>query len=130
MINNFFVIYKRGLTLNWPLFYQVWKKCWSLKKWGLTLIMFFSITFTTLKGLFRKNERVYRMKPENLRRWTIHIRHLFDVSVSRNWYKTVSKYAILYKSCSIKQIIFHKCETNLKTIISNRNLRIFILPFK
>ena len=55
------------------------------------------------------------MKPENLRRWTIHIRPLSDVSVSRNWYETVSNlyensyiYAILYKSCSIKQIIINK----------------------
>ena len=31
------------------------------------------------------------MKPENLRRWPIHIKHLSDVPVSRNWYKTVSK---------------------------------------
>ena len=29
------------------------------------------------------------MKPENLRRWAIPIRHLSDVPVSRNWYKTV-----------------------------------------
>ena len=37
------------------------------------------------------------MKPENLRRWTIHMRHLSDVPVSRNWYKTVSKlYQIVY----------------------------------
>jgi len=25
------------------------------------------------------------MKPENLRRWTIPVRHLSDVPVSRNW---------------------------------------------
>ena len=30
------------------------------------------------------------MKPENLRRWTIHIKHLSNVPVSRNGYKTVS----------------------------------------
>ena len=30
------------------------------------------------------------METEDLRRWTIHIRYLSDVSVSRNWYKTVS----------------------------------------
>ena len=28
------------------------------------------------------------MKPENLRHWTIHIRHLSDIPVLRNWYKT------------------------------------------
>ena len=44
-----------------------------------------------LKELYRKNKRGYSMKSENLRRWTIHIRHLSDVPVSRNWYKTVSK---------------------------------------
>ena len=42
-----------------------------------------------LKTSWKENERGYRMKPENLRRWTIHIRHLSDVPVSRNWYKTV-----------------------------------------
>ena len=31
------------------------------------------------------------MKPENLRRRMIHLRHLSDVRVSRNWDKTVSK---------------------------------------
>ena len=71
-----------------------------------------------LKGLYRKNERGYRMKPENLRFWTIHIRH---VPVSRNWHKTVSNFTktgicqILYKSCSIKQIIFN----NYNSIMSN-----------
>ena len=45
------------------------------------------------------------MKPKNLRHWTIHIRPLSDVSVSRNWYETVSN---LYENCSIKQIIFNK----------------------
>ena len=33
-----------------------------------------------IKGTVRKNERGYRMKPENLRSWTIHIRHLSHVS--------------------------------------------------
>ena len=66
------------------------------------------------------------MKPENLRHWTIHIKNQSDVPVSRNWYKTVSNlyensyiYAILYKSCSIKQIIFNKYATNVKTIKSH-----------
>ena len=35
------------------------------------------------------------MKPENLRSKTILIKHLSDVPVSRNWYKTVS---ILYEN--------------------------------
>ena len=56
----------------------------------------------TLKGLYRKNERGYRLKPENLRFWTIHIRHLSDVPVSRNWYKTVSKlYQKLWIVCTV-----------------------------
>ena len=56
------------------------------------------------------------MKPENLRRWTIHIKHLSDVPVSRNWYETVSKYTkiqaytILCKS-RFKQIKFSKYAT-------------------
>ena len=71
-----------------------------------------------------------RIKPENFRRWTIHIRHLSDVPVSRNWYKTVQNYTktymyqILYKSCSIKQIVFKKYATNLNMTISHRSLRI------
>ena len=70
------------------------------------------------------------MKPKNLRHWMVHISHLSDVPVSRNWYKTVkliSKihiYAILYKNWSIKQIIFNKYETNMKMTISHRNLKI------
>ena len=42
-----------------------------------------------------KNERVYRMKSENLRSWTIHIKYLSDVPVSRNWYKTVSNFRLV-----------------------------------
>ena len=33
----------------------------------------------------------YRIKPENLRSWTILIRHLSYIPVSRNWHKTVIK---------------------------------------
>ena len=68
------------------------------------------------------------MKPENFRCWMKHIRLLSDVIVSRNWYKTVSFYtkihiyAFLYKCYSIKQFIFNKYETNLKTISSHRTL--------
>ena len=39
-------------------------------------------------------------------------------------YTQIHRYAILYKSCSIKQIIFNKYETNLKKIISHRSLKI------
>ena len=39
----------------------------------------------------RKNEKGYRMKPENLMRSMIHIRLLSDVPVSRNLYKNLSK---------------------------------------
>ena len=40
-----------------------------------------------------------------------------------------NSYAILYKICSIKQIIFNKYETNLKTTIFHKNLRISDSPF-
>ena len=48
----------------------------------------------------------YRMKTENLGRWTIHIRLLSDAPVSRNCYKTVSN---LYENiwtftCSIHSL--------------------------
>ena len=68
------------------------------------------------------------MKPEKFRRWTVHIRHLSDVSVSENGYKTMSnlcKYVCMqffYKSSRFKQIIFYKYASNLKMIISHRNL--------
>ena len=48
-------------------------------------------------------KRGYRMKPENLRCWTIHIRHLCDAAVSRNWFKTVSN---LYKNSYIYNFHF------------------------
>ena len=56
------------------------------------------------------------------------MRVLSDVPVSRNWYKTVSNLykigicQILYKNSRIKQIIFSKYATNLKTTISQRSL--------
>jgi len=46
-----------------------------------------------------------------------------DIKLCQNYTKN-HIYSILYKSCSIKQIIFHKYKTNLKTTISHRNLRI------
>ena len=39
-------------------------------------------------------------------------------------YTEIHVHAVLYKSFSIKQIIFNKYETNQNTIISHRNLRI------
>ena len=40
------------------------------------------------------------MKPaDNLRRWTIHIRNLSDIPVSRNWYKTVSNLYLIRIVC-------------------------------
>ena len=51
----------------------------------------------------------YRMKPENLRRWTIHMRHLSDVPVSRNWYKTASKlYQNIYIRFRIKVVVLNR----------------------
>ena len=43
----------------------------------------------------------YRLKPENLRSWTIPIRHLSDVPVSRNQHKTTSK---LYQNVYMQNI--------------------------
>ena len=80
-----------------------------------------------------KEKKGYRLKPENLRFWTIHKRHLYDVRVSRNRYKskTVSKLYqnvyisdFVYELYSIKQTIFNNYATNLKTTISHRSLRI------
>ena len=39
-------------------------------------------------------------------------------------YMKIHIYAIFYQSCSIKQIIFNKYATNLKTTIFHRSLRI------
>ena len=66
-------------------------------------------TLVWLKGLYRKNERGYRLKPENLRSWTIHIRHLSDVLVSRYWHKTVSK---LYKTYIYVRYTSVSCNQN------------------
>ena len=46
------------------------------------------------------------MKPENLRRWTIYIRLL---SVSRNWYKTLSKlYQNVYMRFCIRFVVLNR----------------------
>ena len=69
------------------------------------------------------------MKPENLRRQTMPIRQSYvlsreiDIKLCQIYTK-IHIYAILYKSCRIKQIIFNKYATNLKTTISDRCLRI------
>ena len=67
-----------------------------------------------------------RLKPENLRSWLRPLRVLYDVLVPRNWYKKYTKTyicKILYKIRNIKQIIFNKYATNLKTTIFQRSLR-------
>ena len=72
-----------------------------------------------LRGLYRENERGYKLKPKYLRRWTIHIIYLMflsreiDIKLCKNYTKTYI-YQILYKSCSVKHIIFNKYATNLK----------------
>ena len=65
-----------------------------------------------------------------LRSWLRPITVLSDVTVSRNLYKTVSKFyqnlytcKIWYKLLIFKQIIFSKYATNLKTAISPRSLK-------
>ena len=88
----------------------------------LRFFLFSSSTFAFyffLNRLWRKNETWESQALNDT------YKHLSDVSVSRNWYKTVLFgnsyiYANLNKSCSIKQIIFNKNATNLKTTISHR----------
>jgi len=69
------------------------------------------------------------MKPENLRRQMMLIRQSYvlsreiDIKLCQ-MYTKIHIYAILYKSCRIKQIILNKYATNLKTTISDRSLRI------
>ena len=71
------------------------------------------------------------MRPENLRRWIIHIEVIYLMFLSREIdiklcqiFTKIHIYAILYKSWRIKQIIFNKYATNQKTTISHRSLRI------
>ena len=82
-------------------------------------------TSLTLNGLYRKNERGYRLKANYFSSWLRPIKFTSDVSVSRNWYKTVSN---LYENSlyiyisRFKQIIFSKYATTLKTKLSQINL--------
>ena len=58
--------------------------------------------------------------------WDIHLMFLsreIDKKLYQNYTK-IHIYTILYRNCSIKQIIFNKYETNLKTTIFHKNLRI------
>ena len=69
------------------------------------------------------------MKPEDLKRWTIHIRHYLiflsrEIDIKLCQIYTIHIYAISYKSCNIILIIFIKYATNLKMTISHRSLRI------
>ena len=44
------------------------------------------------KGTVKKKWKgEFRLKSKNFRSWSRHLRVLFDVPISRNWYKTVSK---------------------------------------
>jgi len=70
------------------------------------------------------------MKPEDLKRWTIHIKHYLmflsreiDIKLCQIYTK-IYIYAISYKSFNIILIIFSKYTTNLKMTISHRSLRI------
>ena len=56
----------------------------------------------SIKGTVKEKWKGNRIKSENLRRWTMHIRHLSDVNVSRNWYKTVSK---LYENSDLYNFV-------------------------
>ena len=69
----------------------------------------------------------YRLKPQNLRSLSREI----DIKLCQNYTKTYLC-KILYKIRNIKQIIFNKYATNLKTTISQRSLRnsgVFLLLF-
>ena len=73
--------------------------------------------YMSSKGTVKEKLKGYRMKPENLRRWTIHIRHLSDVHVKRTSVsKLCQNYTILYKSSRFKQIIFSKYEPTWKRL--------------
>ena len=55
------------------------------------------VTLIILKGTVKENWKRFRLKPKHFRSWSISLRVLSDVLVSRNWYKTVSKlYPNLY----------------------------------
>ena len=72
---------------NWrPRIYFTVKVLWDnyFSSWKTNVIIL-------LEGAVKEKWKGYRMKPENLRNWTIHIRHPSNVPASRNWYKTVSK---------------------------------------
>ena len=98
------------------LFRKYARPTWSLRVcWVSTFTATVDVKYPIdLNWLQRKNDR-YRIKPENLRRWTIHIRHLSDVSVSRNWYKTVSK---LYEnSLTCKFVLNRSYSANTQAIL-------------
>ena len=80
---------KIWLSIIWLFFYDV--AVLSLQFWISEIIeMGIFIQVRDCKGKMKMGKR---MKPKNLRRWTIHIRlirHLSDITVSRNLYKTVS----------------------------------------
>ena len=59
----------------------------------------------TLKGTVKEKWKRYRIKPENFRRYKIHTKHLSDVPVSRNLYKSCVKlYENIYMKFCIKVI--------------------------
>ena len=52
-------------------------------------------SYFLFEGIVKEKWKGYRMKSENLRSWTIHLKYLSDVHVSRNWYKTVSNFRLV-----------------------------------
>ena len=94
-------------------FLEMWDK--SVYKYIFDLLnKYFWIKLVDLSKL--KSKYLKALKPENLKRWTIHKRHLSDVPVSRNWYKTVSK---LYQIVNITT----KTSANSSAVYWSRDTR-------
>ena len=89
-------------AVNEPQIVMIFKLYW-LTKW-LTRFML------TIKHVLHSKEAIWKFISEfyfvlidlSKNIWTIHIRHLSDVLVSRNWYKIVSK---LYQIVNISDFV-------------------------
>ena len=98
---------------------------WCPALWKVT----WNYTYSPFKGTVNeKNERGYRLIPENLRSWLRYKSSIWCSCLEKliwNCVKILPKDTckILYKIGSIKQIMFNKYATNLKTMITQRSLR-------
>ena len=86
-LSNSYLISFQGMVVHIAIFAWLvsWKYVFSPLKQSKSMF----------NGTVKEKLKRYRIKTEN---WTIHIRHLSDVPVLRNWYKTVSK---LYENINI-----------------------------